>query len=154
MKYIYLYHIYLISMGLLLPYFSGRSIEYVFMCNALLYFMLCWFQVSAYMTVGPMAFDTGAYCPLCKRVTSMGLRHCKFCGICVPEKFLHCKILNKCVDKKMRYRWITLFKIICVYHLCINLCTMFYSWYLIPLIPLHSIVLKSIYNNSRGINIA
>lgn len=151
MKYIYVYHTYLISMGLILPYFSGQSKEYVFMCNALLYILLCWFQMSTYIKVGPMVFDTGAYCPLCKRVTSMGLRHCKFCDICVHEKFLHCKILNKCVDKRMRYRWISLLKIICVYHFCINLSAIILSWYLVLLIPIHLIVLKSIY---RGINTA
>lgn len=139
---------YLISMGLLLPYFCYQSREYVYMCNSLLYLILCWFQASAHMTVGPLMFETGAFCPLCKRITSSGLRHCRFCNKCVYEKFVHCKILNKCVDKQMRYRWLSLLKIWCVYNLCINVVILMNAWYLIVLVPIHSIVLKSIYKYS------
>ncbi len=148
MKYIYLYHIYLIFMGSVLPYFCNKSKDYVYMCNALLYVILCWFQLSAYITPGPMLFETGAYCPLCKRITSSGLKHCRYCQRCVYEKFLHCKILNKCVDIQMRYRWLTLLKILCVYHLFINLAVLIAYWYFIILVPIHSIVLKSIYKYS------
>lgn len=147
--YIY-YHVYFITIGTL---FSYIMTPFVGMCTSLLYVMFCWFHASAIMATKDMDFNTGSYCPICKSITGMGLRHCGECKKCVPAKWKHCYMLDRCCDKSLRNRWIVLFKMAVLYFMVLNVVYAMVNFWILILLPIHVLVLKSTYTaNIKGIN--
>ncbi len=147
--YIY-YHVYFITTGI---FFSYITTPLVGLCTALLYIMFCWFHASAIMVTKQMDFNTGSYCPICKTITGMGLRHCNECKKCVPAKWKHCYMLDRCSDKTLRNRWLALFKLATVYFIVLNLIYAMVNFWILILVPIHVLVLKSTYTaNIKGIN--
>lgn len=144
------YHLYFVFIGGLLSYLTTPLVS---SCTSVLYILFCWFHASIYMASMPIDFSTGSYCPICRKVTGMGLRHCKFCDKCVPTKWKHCFILERCCDKSLRKRWLILFRIIVVFY---GLLTLIYSMMnlkIAVLLPVHAYLLKSTYAKSkRSIN--
>ena len=147
--YIY-YHVYFITIGTL---FSYIMTPFVGMCTSLLYIMFCWFHASVIMATKDMDFNTGSYCPICKSITGMGLRHCAECEKCVPAKWKHCYMLERSCDKSLRSRWIVLFKMTVLYFMVLNLIYTMVNFWIMILLPIHALVLKSTYTaNIKGIN--
>ena len=147
---VYLYHVYIIVIGSLLSYLSTPLVA---LCSSLLYILFCWFQATAIMCTVQMDFSTGSYCPLCKTITGMGLKHCTACNKCVPQKWKHSVSMGRCSDKSLIKRWIFLFRlIVLLYSVLTVVCLMVYLPILF-ILPLHIYVLKSTYRkNNMGIN--
>lgn len=145
-----IYHIYFLAMGGLFSYLLPSMVA---ACFYLFYLMFCWFQISIYLTSTPVDFNTGSFCPICRTVTGMGLKHCNECNKCVPNKWKHCEILERCCDKNMRKRWIVLFKITVIFFTTLNIIYAMLNIRIMLLLPIHVYILKSTYKKSkRGIN--
>ncbi len=143
------YHAYFIVLGSVLSYISTPLVA---LCTAVMYIMFCWFHASILLSTKPMDFNTGSYCPICKTITGMGLKHCNECDKCVPDKWKHCYILDRCCDKDLRNRWLVLFKISIVYFFVMTLVYAMINLWILGLLPIHIAVLKSTYVINRGIN--
>ena len=137
-----LYHTYFIMMSALLSY---QSTPFVGSCYVVMYIMFLWFHSTIILAPTPIDFNTGSYCPTCRKVTGMGLKHCNICEKCIPEKWIHSHILNRCSDKLLIRRWLGLFKIIVIYSGIITIIrSMMKPWFLL-LMPIHAYMLKSTY---------
>lgn len=147
---VYLYHVYIVTAGSLL---SFTSTVLVALCSSLLYLLFCWFQASAIMCTPHMDFNTGSYCPICQKITGMGLKHCTICNQCVPEKWKHSVSMGRCSDRNLIRRWMFLLRLIVLFYSVLTVvCSMVYLPVLF-LLPLHIYVLKSTYRkNKKGIN--
>lgn len=147
---VYLYHLYIILLGSVLSFTSTPLVAF---CSSLLYLLFCWFQASAIMCTYEMDFNTGSYCPVCKKITGMGLKHCTECNKCVPEKWKHSVSMGRCSEKDLIKRWLFLFRLIVLFYSILTvICAMVYLPILF-LLPLHIYVLKSTYRkNKKGIN--
>lgn len=144
----YWYHLYFLLTGFLLS-----TNEMVGMCIAVLYALFLWFHICIITVPTPYDFNTGSFCPICKRITGMGLKHCKECRTCVNDKWKHCYILNRCCDPLLRYRWITLFKLTVVLFIILTIVNVMINKWILLLMPLHLYMLKSTYvNNKNSIN--
>ena len=136
------FHAYAMMTGLLLGMFVDPFSK---IAIGVFYILFCWFHVCILLETTPMNFNTGAYCPQCQRVTGLGLRHCNICAMCVPGKWVHCKHLQRCCDKRLRKRWLNLFKlIVLIYSIMTVIHALRVPWMLV-LVPLHIIVLKLTY---------
>lgn len=145
-----IYHLYFLAMGGLFSYLLPSLVA---VCSYMLYIIFCWFQISIYINHVPTDFNTGSYCPVCRTVTGMGLKHCQDCKKCVPNKWKHCEILEVCCDKGMRLRWMVLFKIAVTFYTTLNIICAMINIRILLLLPLHMYILKSTYRKSkRGIN--
>lgn len=147
---VYLYHVYIVAMGSILSYLSTALVA---LCTSVLYLMFCWFQATAIMCTAHMDFSTGSYCPLCKTITGMGLKHCTICNKCVPQKWKHSVSMGRCSEKGLIYRWLILFRLIVLFYSVLTIvCSMVYLPILL-ILPLHIYILKSTYGkNKTGIN--
>lgn len=144
------YHVYFTSMGAFLSYIASPLVA---TCTALMYIMFVWFHASILMASVPMDFNTGSYCPVCQKITGMGLKHCRECSKCVPDKWKHCHILNRCCEIALRNRWLVLFKIIILYFVILTLVSAILNTWILLLLPIHLTVLKSTYTaNKKSIN--
>jgi hypothetical protein len=136
------YHLYAILTGILLFYFVDPFSK---IAIGTFYILLCWFHICTYLATAPMDFNTGAYCPKCRRVTGLGLNHCNTCDICVPGKWAHCDKLGRCTEKHLQKRLMYLFKLIILMYTLMSCIYALATPWLLALIPLHIYVLKTTY---------
>ena len=144
-----IYHIYFIVVGVIL----GRVHDFAALTIGSLYIIFCWFHVSIYLDTTPMDFSNGSYCPICRTVTGMGLKHCHECKKCVNNKWEHCSILTRCADKTLRKRWLYLFKLVVLMFSLLSLVYSMVDWRYSMLLAIHLYILKSTYSKrDKGIN--
>jgi len=135
------YHIYFISCG----FIFGWSNKMAGLTATVLYLMFAWFHITIFIQSNPMDFSNGSYCPMCKTITGMNLKHCHSCKKCVNDKWSHSIILNRCSDLTLSKRWLYLFKLSVVLFMVLSVIySMLHIGYIL-LIPLHLYILKSTY---------
>lgn len=141
------YHVYFVVVGVIL----GRVHDMAALTIGCFYIIFSWFHVSIFLDTNPMDFSNGSYCPLCRTVTGMGLRHCHQCKKCVNDKWEHCGILKRCADTALRKRWLYLFKFVVLLFSALSLIYSMLDWRYSLLMVVHLYILKTTYLK-RGIN--
>jgi len=141
------YHLYFVVVGVIL----GRVHDMAGLTIGCFYIIFCWFHVSIFLDTNPMDFSNGSYCPICRTVTGMNLRHCHQCKKCVNDKWEHCSILKRCADKSLRKRWLYLFKFVALLFSVLSLVYSMVDWRYSLLLVVHLYILKTTYLK-RGIN--
>ena len=143
------YHLYFVIVGVLL----GRVHDMAAMTIGCFYIIFSWFHISIFLDTNPMDFSNGSYCPICRTVTGMNLKHCHQCKKCVNDKWEHCTILKRCADKELRKRWLYLFKIVVLLFSGLSLVYSMLDWRYSLLMVVHLYILKSTYSKrDKGIN--
>ena len=136
-----IYHFYFIFVGIIIGSYNPMAA----MTIMILYVIFSWFHASIFLDSFPMDFNNGSYCPTCKCITGMGLKHCNLCHRCIPEKWVHSQILNRCTNKFFLKRWIRLFRVVvAMFFLLTIICTMI-NIQVVFFVPLHVFILKTTY---------
>ena len=135
------YHIYFLSIGFIL----GCKNEMACFTIGMLYLMFVWFHICIFIQTNPMDFSNGSYCPMCKKITGMNLKHCHMCKKCVNDKWSHSLILDRCSEMFLYKRWLYLFKLTILLFVVLSLVYAMLHVAYVLLLPLHLYVLKSTY---------
>lgn len=135
------YHIYFLSLG----FIFGSINKMACLTIGILYMVFVWFHITIFIQTNPMDFSNGSYCPMCKTITGMNLKHCHMCKKCVNDKWSHSLILNRCSEKFLYKRWLYLFKLTTLLFIVLSLIYAMLHIAYVLLLPLHLYVLKSTY---------